>query len=94
MKPAQIYDILESGQFQDEIEMKLKDLNMYELMGIDHDVHIKRNDKFGFDLEIINDEEKIAYEHKGLHPIAVESLASFCRGFLHSYSHVLDGDLL
>ena len=94
MKTVQICDILDLQQFQEEIEMKLKDLNMYELMGYDHDVHIKRNNKFGFDLEIINDEEKIVYENSQLHPIAVESLATFCRGFLLSYSHVLDGDLL
>ena len=73
--------------------MKIKDINIHQLMGIDHDVHIKRNSKFGFDLEIINDEDKVTYEGEGIHPYAIESLASFCRYFLHGYSNLLDGDL-
>lgn len=94
MITAQLYDIMDFDHFQEEMDMKLKDLNMYELMGLDHDVHIRRNNKFGFDLQIINDEEKITYEHKELHPISIESLAAFCRCFLHSYSSLLDGELL
>ncbi len=93
MKAVREYDIISDDQFQDEMDMKIRDINIYELMGLDHDVYIKRNSKFGFDLEIINDEEKITYEGKELHPIAVESLATFCRCFLHSYSNLLDGEL-
>ncbi len=93
MKAVREYDIINHDQFQDEMDMKIRDINIYELMGLDHDVYIKRNSKFGFDLEIINDEEKITYEGKELHPIAVESLATFCRCFLHSYSNLLDGEL-
>lgn len=93
MKAVHECNIMNYSQFQEEIAMKLKDINIYELMGLDHYVHIKRNNKFGFDLEIINDEEKINYVNEQLHPIAVESLAQFCRGFLHSYSSLLDGEM-
>ena len=46
MKAKQNYDILSYNQFQDEMAMKIKDINIHQLMGIDHDVHIKRNAKW------------------------------------------------
>jgi hypothetical protein len=93
MKAVKIYDILDTGEFQDEISMDLKDINIYALMGADHNVYLKRNSKFGFDLEVINDEDNVIYEGGELHPYAVDSLASFCRCFLHGYSSLLDGEL-
>jgi len=95
MNTLRKYDILTGHNFQDEDMIKaIKDINLYDLMGVDHEVHVKRNAKFGFDLEVTNDEESSTYVEKEIHPYAIESLASFCRYFLHSYSNVLDKELV
>ncbi len=95
MNTAYKYDILDAGYedpvnelFQDE-EMKktLHDVSVSDLMGIDHTVWIKKNPRFGFDIEVQNDEDTYeVFQEKELHPYAIESLAEFCRRFLQSYS--------
>lgn len=62
------------------------DLTLHELMAEEFDVFVKRNKKFGFDLDIEGWEEESPRVHdKGIHPCAIESLAAFCRRFLMSY---------
>ncbi len=103
MNAACKYDIVSNGHedrvvdelFQDECMIKtLCDVSVSDLMSIDHSVWIKRNSKFGFDIEIQNDEEMFeSFQEKGAHPYAVESFAEFCRRFLHSYSRLMDKEI-
>lgn len=85
-------DLLQDGEMELEIRT-IYDLTLSELMGVDHDIWIKRNKKFGFDVEIDNDEDQTIYKDCGIHPYAMESLATFCRRFLSTYSNVLDKEL-
>ncbi len=93
MNVAIKYDILETyrdDNYQDDMTMveNLCKLSVYELGGIDHYVHLRRNKQFGFNLEIINEEDQVTYEEKELHPYALDSMVSFCRRFLDSYAHM------
>ncbi len=97
MNAAYKYDILENhmdDDYQDDqfMEMSLSELSVYELGAVDHYVTIRRN-KFGFDLEIENEEDLMRYRDKQVHPYAMESLAVFCRRFLHAYSNLLDKEI-
>jgi len=104
MNAAIKYDILEFDndmddfiqQDNEEMELEIKticELTLNELMGVDHDVWIKRSKKFGFDMEIDNDEDKILYKEAGIHPYAIDSLATFCRRFLNRYSDLMDREI-
>jgi hypothetical protein len=94
MNALRKYDILDSymdEDYQDDNMAKsLCDLSIYELGSIDHYVILRRNKKFGFDLEIENEEDQTSYEEKGLHPYALDSIALFCRRFLTSYDNIMD----
>lgn len=105
MNTAHKYDILHEFQdeqldnelFQDEEYMSktLHAVSVSDLMGEDHSVWIKRNPKFGFDVEIQNDENTFdVFQESGIHAYAIEGFAEFCRRFLHSYSNLMDGGLL
>ena len=84
-------DILNAELFQDELMPKtLGALSVYDLMGMDCSIYVKKNNKFGFDVEIESDEESFdTYQDKSIHAYAIESLAEFCRRFLHSYSKLV-----
>lgn len=71
---------------QDDNEMKkaIGDLNIEDLMGVDHDVWVKRTEN-GFTLEIENEEDQVTFIGKDIHPYAIEAMAAFCRRFLMSY---------
>lgn len=84
-------DVLEAQYFQDERPMPktISELNLDDLMSEDYSVWIKKNSRFGFDVEISNDEQTYNdFAASGVHPYALEGLASFCRRFLQSYSRV------
>jgi uncharacterized membrane protein YfhO len=101
MSAVRKYDILEFDMdnllLQDadmNIDIKsLCDLTLSELMGIDHSIWFKRNNKFGFDVEIDNDESQTMYKESGVHPYAVESLATFCRRFINQYDAMINKEL-
>ena len=95
MNAAYKYDIMKSYddmEYQEELLMikSLSEINVYDLGGIDHYVILKRNSQFGFDLEIENEEDHTTYQDHGIHPYAIESLATFCRRFLHGYELMMD----
>lgn len=95
MNNAFKYDIIEDYEDennQDDLGMikSLCEISVYDLGATDHCVWLKKNKKFGFDLEIENDEEQSVYKEEGIHPYALESIASFCRRFLHGYNSVMD----
>ena len=67
----------------------INDITLYELAGIDHEVSIKKNKEFGFDVTIINEEDGLFIE-PGLHPYAAESLAMFCKQYLDAYTKIAE----
>ncbi len=66
---------------------ELDAMTVYDLGGSDSDVWLSENKRHGFDLEIEN--ENGIYTHEGMHPFAAESLASFCRRYLHCYDRLI-----
>lgn len=66
----------------------LCDITLYDLMAEDLDVWVTKNKKFGFDLQIDNEEGKTIVDEVGIHPFAMESYADMCRRFLHFYEKV------
>lgn len=98
MNAVHKYDIIEARQddiYQDDnlMEKSLVALNVFDLGSVDHNVWLKKNKKFGFDLQIENEEDNVSFKEEGVHPYAIESLASFCRRFLHGYSNLMDKEL-
>jgi len=65
----------------------INELSVYELGGVDSEVWLSQNDKFGFDLEIETEEQ--VYTESGIHPYAAMALADFCRQYLRSYDRVM-----
>lgn len=65
--------------------MNLNDITLYDLMAADHDIWITPNKKFGFDIQIDNEDGETIIDDKGLHPFAVEGFANICRRFLNFY---------
>ena len=63
----------------------LNEITLYDLMAEDLTISVKKDDSFGFDVEIDNDKFDVIIEEKRIHPCAMESFASFCRYFLHGY---------
>jgi len=81
--------------YADEVEYEdpktaLGDLTLYELMGQDFDVYLKRNNKFGFDIEIDSMDGEYQITEQAIHPAAVESMADFCRRFVAFYDKSVD----
>lgn len=75
---------------------KIKDtsnITLYDLMAEDLSVWIKRNKKFGFDLQIEGDDPTERVEISGVHSAAMESFSDFCRRFLHFYDKLQDEEL-
>ena len=73
----------------EENNMKtLNDITLYDLMAEDLDIWVTRNNKFGFDLQI-DDENRQIVDEKGIHPCAADSFADFCRRYLHTYDNAV-----
>lgn len=66
----------------------LNDVSLYDLMAQDLDVWVTKNKKFGFDLQIDNEEGETIVDEKGIHPGAMESYADMCRRFLNFYDKI------
>lgn len=60
-------------------------LTLHDLMAEDVDIWLTRNKKFGFDLEIDDEEGHELIIEKGIPDAAAESFARFCRHFLSCY---------
>lgn len=65
--------------------MNLETLTLYEIMGEDFNVFLRKNDKFGYDMDVIMDETDEGFAVEGIHEYAVDSLATFCRMYLKQY---------
>lgn len=96
MNAAYKYDIID---FEDDSEIYQEDnemlkpicsISLSDLMSEDHDPWIHVNSKFGFDLEIDNENAETIAKEQGIHPYAIASMARFCRRFLSAYAHYCD----
>jgi len=58
-------------------------------MGEDHSVYIRKNSKFGYDMEVVRDETDESFT-VNVHDFAADSLAVFCRMYLHGYEREQD----
>lgn len=71
---------------EEELPMKsMHELSLYELMGDEHDVWLKKDKQFGFNLEINDWSGKLLIQEKNIHPVAAEGFAGFCRAYLACY---------
>lgn len=102
MNAAYKYDIIGSNHndydeyiYQEDIAVlkSIHAISLGDLMGEDHDIWIHRNPKFGFDIEIDNENSQTILREEGIHPFAIESFASFCRRFLVSYERCYQGEI-
>lgn len=65
----------------------IEEITLYELMGEEHDVHLRKDKKHGIIFEIDDENgEPVALEN--IDPCAAEGMASFCRRYLHCYDRV------
>ena len=56
-----------------------------QIMADDIEVYLKKNPIFGYDLEISSKDGEFEVKETQMHEYAIESLAEFCRRFLHDY---------
>ena len=63
----------------------LNDITLYELMAEDFDIWVTRNKKFGFNIEIDDENGNSVINESGIHPCATDSFADFCRRYLSAY---------
>lgn len=66
----------------------LQDITLYDLMGNEYEIHIKKNEGFGFNLEVECEEDEMHVQELALHKCAAEGFAEFCRRYLASYEKV------
>lgn len=69
----------------------IHELSIGDVMGEEMDVWMTKNKKFGFDLEINNEDGEVIVEET-IHPCAVESFARFCKNFVHFYEQAIARD--
>lgn len=71
----------------------ISDINLYNLMAEDFGVWLGKNKTFGYVLHVESlDKDGIRVQEDGLHPCAIDSLAEFCRRFLHDYDSIQSRD--
>ena len=69
------------------MQSAITELNLYDLAADDYHVWLTKNKEFGYNLEIESDDGHKYLENK-LHPYAADSLADFCRSYLHCYEKI------
>lgn len=66
----------------------LQDITLYDLMGNEYELHLKKNERFGFDFDVECEEDEKHVQELMLHPCAAEGFAEFCRRYLASYERL------
>jgi len=61
------------------------EITLHDLMAEDVSVWIGKDKKFGFNLEIEDENGDPMVEEQGIHPYAADSLATFCKHYLACY---------
>lgn len=64
--------------------MNLETITLHDLMGEDYSVYIRKNEKFGYDMEVVRDDTDESFK-VNVHDFAADSLAVFCRMYLNDY---------
>lgn len=86
----EIYDTIEEENEPTEDIMdnlkSLERLSIYDVLGEEHNIFLKKNTRHGFDLLVQNVDSSDEFGETGLHPYAIQSLAAFCRSFLRGYN--------
>jgi hypothetical protein len=63
----------------------ITEMSLYDLMAEDLTIWMCPNERFGYDLYLDDENDKILVAEEGIHPHAAESFAEFCRRYLISY---------
>ena len=91
--PCHITDYRGPNPWDDEqsspLLRELNELSLADLMGEDHWIWLAKNNKFGYVLEIENEEGEVIKENC-IHPRAARSLADFCKRYLSFYNKLED----
>ena len=71
---------------------KIDEITLYDLMAEDLDVWITKSRKFGYKLEIEDENGDLLIQDNEIHPEAARSFAHFCRQFVMAYdlAHVVE----
>lgn len=64
-------------------------LTLMDLMGEDHNIWLCKNKKFGYHMEIDNEDGETIVKEDEVHPVAIEGFARFCKQFLSMYEDVI-----
>lgn len=63
----------------------INEISLYDLMAEDLGVWIRIDGKFGFNLQIDDENGDILMDEENIHPCAAESFADFCTSYLTAY---------
>lgn len=64
--------------------MNLETITLHDLMGEDYNIYVRKNEKFGYDMEVVKDDTEESFK-VNVHDFAADSLAEFCKMFLTRY---------
>lgn len=70
----------------------LETITLYDLMAENLDIWLTKNKKFGYDLEVDDEDYEPLIREDGVHPYAIDSFADFCRSFLKNYDSIANGE--
>lgn len=87
----QVYNPWEGDGEEDDQPRCPLTLTIDELMGEDHYPYIVKNKNWGFDFTV-EGEGPEEMEATKIHPAAMESMADFCRKFLHFYDKAVSSE--
>ncbi len=65
------------------------EITLSDLMAEYLDVSLEKHSKFGFNLQINDQEGETMLIEEGVHPFAAESFADFCRQYLFVYEQAM-----
>ena len=63
----------------------INDLSLYDLMAEDICVYMTKNEKFGFDMFVLDENGNKIICEQSIHPCACDSFATFCERYLTAY---------
>ena len=63
----------------------LTEMSLYDLMAEELNVIVLRNEKFGFDVYLENEDGEKIMNEDGVHPYAADSFANLCQRYLTAY---------
>jgi hypothetical protein len=77
---------IQEEEYYEQKPKTLSTISIYDLMGQDYNVWIKKEPNFNYTLLVESDEfESDVFAEEDAHQFSLESLAQFCRSFLRQY---------